>query len=39
MQHAASLDERLFALLMLGDDRCVEATYLMGQPRHVRGTR
>ena len=36
MQHAATLEERLFALLMLGDDRCIEATYLMGQRRHAR---
>ncbi|MCA9708030.1 MAG: guanine deaminase [Myxococcales bacterium] len=28
---AESLDERLFALMMLGDDRAVEATYVQGQ--------
>jgi guanine deaminase len=36
MQHASTLAERLFALLMLGDDRCVAATYLMGHLRHTR---
>ncbi len=35
MRHAATLEERLFALLMLADDRCVEATYLMGVRRHA----
>jgi guanine deaminase len=30
LRHAASLAERLFALAMLGDDRSVVATYLMG---------
>jgi guanine deaminase len=36
MQRAATVDERLFALIILGDDRCVEATYLMGERRHDR---
>jgi guanine deaminase len=36
MQHAETLAERLFALLMLGDDRCIAATYLMGEMRHAR---
>jgi guanine deaminase len=31
MQVAKSLEERLFALMMLGDDRAVAATYVMGQ--------
>jgi guanine deaminase len=26
-----SIDERLFALMMLGDDRAVSATYILGQ--------
>ena len=26
--------EKLFALIMLGDDRCVAATYLMGKCAH-----
>jgi guanine deaminase len=30
MKHAASVAERLFALAMLGDDRNVVATHLMG---------
>jgi len=36
MRHAGSLAERLFALLMLGDDRAIAATYLMGVRRHAR---
>jgi guanine deaminase len=28
--------EKLFALMMLGDDRCVTATYLMGELAHSR---
>lgn len=28
---AATLDEHLFALMMLGDERCVAATYLLGR--------
>ncbi len=31
MQVAKNLEERLFALMMLGDDRAVVATYLMGK--------
>ena len=30
-QVAKTLEERLFALMMLGDDRAVAATYVMGQ--------
>ncbi len=30
-QIAKSLEERLFALMMLGDDRAIAATYVMGQ--------
>lgn len=29
--HAKTLDERLFALMMMGDDRNIVATYVMGQ--------
>ncbi len=36
MQHTSTLEERLFVLMMLGDDRCVAATYIMGQRRHAR---
>lgn len=31
------LFDRLFALQVLGDDRAVAATYVAGEPRHVRG--
>jgi guanine deaminase len=31
-QVAKTLEERLFALMMLGDDRAVAATYIQGQP-------
>ncbi|MEM9461337.1 MAG: guanine deaminase [Myxococcota bacterium] len=34
---AESLDERLFALMMLGDDRAVAATYVQGQRQDVAG--
>ena len=36
MSRAESLEEVLFALMMLGDDRCVEATYVRGQCVHRR---
>lgn len=36
MDAASTLAERLFALMMLGDDRAVEATYLRGRLRHRR---
>ena len=32
---AATLAERLFALMMLGDERCVAATHLLGEPAWV----
>ncbi len=31
MAHASTLEERLFALMMLGDDRTVAATYVRGE--------
>jgi len=31
MENATSLDDRLFALMMQGDDRNVQATYVMGK--------
>lgn len=37
MQSAESLEDRLFALMMLGDDRAVLATHVMGQRRYQRG--
>jgi guanine deaminase len=33
---ARTLEERLFALMMLGDDRAVTATYVMGRETHRR---
>lgn len=36
MRRASSIQEALFALMMLGDDRCVSATYLQGK-RHSSG--
>jgi guanine deaminase len=33
-QVAKTLEERLFALMMLGDDRAVAATYILGQQAH-----
>ncbi len=37
MARAESLQERLFALMMLGDDRCVLATHVMGKRQYLRG--
>jgi guanine deaminase len=31
IEHCTTLEERLFSLLMLGDDRCIKATYIMGK--------
>lgn len=31
IEQCATLDERLFSLLMLGDDRCIKETYIMGE--------
>jgi guanine deaminase len=36
MKSTQTVEERLFALIMLGDDRCVFETYLMGERRHAR---
>jgi guanine deaminase len=33
---AATVEERLFALMMLGDDRAVAATYVLGEPAYRR---
>jgi guanine deaminase len=35
MSRAATLTERLFVLMMLGDERCVAATHLLGEPAWV----
>ncbi|TIH08101.1 guanine deaminase [Pseudomonas leptonychotis] len=37
MQQAKSLDERLFALTMLGDDRAIKETFAAGESVHRRG--
>jgi len=37
MAHADSLAERLFVLMTLGDDRCVAATWVLGEPAWQRG--
>ena len=36
MEGCADLEERLFALMMLGDDRCIDSTWLMGECRYHR---
>ncbi|MCL2645213.1 MAG: guanine deaminase, partial [Betaproteobacteria bacterium] len=36
MSHATTLTERLFILMMLGDDRSVAATYVLGEPAFQR---
>lgn len=36
MDNAATLEERLFALMMLGDDRCIQATHIMGNRQYSR---
>jgi guanine deaminase len=36
MQRARDLEERLFVLMTLGDDRAIEATYLAGERAHAR---
>ena len=38
MQHLRSADihEKLFAMMMLGDDRTVSATWIMGENQHIR---
>jgi len=39
LRHAESLAEKLFALIMLGDDRCVAATYVQGRIQALPGKR
>jgi len=36
MQQVKSLDERLFVLMTLGDDRAIKETYAMGQSVYLR---
>ena len=35
-EQATCLEEKLFAMVMLGDDRIVAATYILGEQVHVR---
>jgi len=37
MENAATLDEKLFALMMLGDDRAIAATHVLGEAVYRRG--
>jgi guanine deaminase len=36
MARAESIEDQLFALMMLGDDRCVQATHIMGHCQYSR---
>jgi guanine deaminase len=36
MAHATNIDERLFALMMLGDDRHISATYILGEAVYTK---
>ncbi|MEH6394314.1 guanine deaminase [Pseudoalteromonas sp.] len=36
ISHAKTLHEKLFAMMMLGDDRCIEQTYIMGKSVYKR---
>jgi guanine deaminase len=36
IQHAKTLEEKLFVLMMLGDDRSIDETYLMGRVVYAR---
>jgi guanine deaminase len=38
MESAQSLEDRLFALMMLGDDRYIQATHVMGRRQYSRGS-
>jgi guanine deaminase len=35
-RHTTTLEERLFALMILGDERCVVATHVLGEPTYLR---
>jgi guanine deaminase len=37
MENAATLGEKLFALMMLGDDRAIAATHILGEAAYRRG--
>ena len=36
MERCGSLLEEIFTLIMLGDDRCIRATYICGEVAHIR---
>lgn len=36
MQHAHTLEEKLFVWMMLGDDRAIAATYVMGEDKSMK---
>ena len=36
IEQASELEEKLFALLVLGDDRMIAATYILGEQAHAR---
>ena len=36
MERVRTIEEELFVLATLGDDRAVAATYLVGEPAHQR---
>ncbi|MEM7564316.1 MAG: guanine deaminase [Pseudomonadota bacterium] len=38
MENSESIEDRLFALMMLGDDRCVQATHVMGRRQYSRAS-
>jgi len=38
LQFAETLDEKLFALMILGDDRSIDATYILGEQAYQRKT-
>ena len=37
-KYAETLEEKLFALIILGDDRSIDATYIMGEQAYHCGT-
>jgi guanine deaminase len=36
LEQTKTLHERLFAIMMLGDDRCIKETYIMGKSIYIR---
>ncbi len=38
LSFAKNIDEKLFALMMIGDDRLVKSTYIMGKSPYAKGT-